>query len=83
MGGGVGCSQLAKIRICTEKTVYAMPETAIGFFTDVGASYFLPRIGLPFALYIALTGQRLTADELLKTGLANGYVPSANIEKLK
>ena len=42
-----------------------MPETAIGFFTDVGASYFLSRIGLPLALYVALTGQRLTANELL------------------
>ena len=83
MGGGIGCSQHSKIRICTEKTVYAMPETAIGFFTDVGASYFLPRIGLPLALYVALTGQRFSANELLQTNLATHFVPSAKIQDLK
>lgn len=42
-----------------------MPETEIGFFTDVGASFFLPKIGLPLALFFALTGKRFTANELL------------------
>lgn len=44
MGGGVGISVHSPIRIATEKTVFAMPETGIGFFTDVGGSYFLARL---------------------------------------
>ena len=71
MGGGVGCSQHASIRICTENTVWAMPETSIGFFTDVGASYFLNvkvKSGLmrpAVARFLALTGQRLKCCELM------------------
>ena len=44
MGGGIGISYHAPIKIATEKTVFAMPETAIGYFTEVGASYFMPKI---------------------------------------
>lgn len=63
MGGGVGLSCHAPIRIATENTVYAMPETGIGFFTDVGGSYFLPRVknNLSLGLYLGLTGHRLKA----------------------
>ena len=83
MGGGIGCSQNAPIRICTEKTMYAMPETGLGFFTDVAAGYFLPKIGLPLALHFALTGARFTANELLLTGLATHFVPRAKLAPLK
>ena len=61
MGGGAGISMHSPIRIATDNTVFAMPETAIGFFTDVGGSYFLPRIqnsddDISMGLYLGLTG---------------------------
>ena len=59
MGGGVGLTWNAPIRIATEKTVWAMPEAKIGFLTDVGGSFFLPRVraGNPsLGLYLAMTG---------------------------
>jgi len=67
MGGGVGVSCHAPIRIATDNTVYAMPETGIGFFTDVGGSYFLSRIknNISLGLYLGLTGHRLKAKDLV------------------
>jgi len=59
MGGGVGLSVHGKYRIATEKTLFAMPETAIGLFPDVGGSYFLPRLKGNLGLYLGLTGHRL------------------------
>lgn len=59
MGGGVGLSVHGKVRVVTEKTVFAMPETAIGFFPDVGGSYFLPRINNHWGYYLALTGRQI------------------------
>lgn len=59
MGGGVGLSVHSKYRIATEKTLFAMPETAIGLFPDVGGSYFLPRLKNKLGLYLGLTGDRL------------------------
>lgn len=59
MGGGVGLSVHAPIRIATEKTVFAMPETTIGFFPDVGASFFLPRMDGQLGTYLALTSEQL------------------------
>jgi 3-hydroxyisobutyryl-CoA hydrolase len=58
MGGGVGVSVHAPIRVATDNSVYAMPETGIGFFTDVGGSYFLSRINhnIHLGLYLGLTG---------------------------
>lgn len=58
LGGGVGISIHAPIRIATENSVFAMPETGIGFFTDVGGSYFLPRIknNIHLGLYLGITG---------------------------
>ncbi|NTU59753.1 MAG: enoyl-CoA hydratase/isomerase family protein, partial [Deltaproteobacteria bacterium] len=61
MGGGVGLSIYGSHRVVTERTVFAMPETAIGFFCDVGASWFLPRLPGRLGLYLALTGARLGA----------------------
>lgn len=59
MGGGVGVSVHGKYRIATERTLFAMPETAIGLFPDVGGSYFLPRLQGKLGAYLGLTGFRL------------------------
>ena len=60
-----------------------MPETAIGYFTDAGSSYFLPKIGLPLAMFFALTGQRFFANELLQTGLATNFVLQTDLDALR
>ena len=67
MGGGVGLSCHAPIRIATEKTLYAMPETAIGLFCDVGGSYFLSRVknNICLGMYMGITGHRLRGDDAL------------------
>jgi 3-hydroxyisobutyryl-CoA hydrolase len=59
MGGGVGLSVHAPFRIATENTLFAMPETTIGFFPDVGASFFLPRMDGKLGTYLALTSEQL------------------------
>lgn len=59
MGGGVGLSVHGYYRVSAEKTVFAMPETAIGFVTEVGGTYFLPRLRGKLGLFLALTGHRL------------------------
>lgn len=59
MGGGAGLSVHGKYRIATEKTLFAMPETAIGLFPDVGGTFFLPRLKGKLGLYLGLTGDRL------------------------
>lgn len=63
MGGGVGISVHGKYRIATEKTLFAMPETAVGLIPDVGGSYFLPRLKGKLGLYLGLTGDRLQGME--------------------
>lgn len=63
MGGGVGLSVHGKYRVATEKTLFAMPETAIGLFPDVGGTYFLPRLQGKLGLYLGLTGHRLKGVE--------------------
>lgn len=62
MGGGVGISVHSPIRIATEKSVFAMPEAKIGFFTDVGGGYFLSRLRKNIGLYLGMTGARLKAE---------------------
>lgn len=59
MGGGAGLSIHGKYRIATEKTLFAMPETTIGLFPDVGATYFLSRLKGKLGIYLGLTGHRL------------------------
>lgn len=59
MGGGVGISVHGRYRVATEKTMFAMPETLIGFFPDVGGSYFLPRLAGELGMFLGLTGERL------------------------
>jgi len=84
MGGGVGISVHGKYRVATEHTLFAMPETAIGLFPDVGSMYWMPRLlSMPVARYLALTGQRIKAPDLIYTGLATHYVPSKNLPDLE
>jgi len=64
MGGGVGVSMHGSHVIGSEKTLFAMPETAIGLFPDVGGSHFLPKLGGGLGIYLALTGQRLRGGDL-------------------
>ncbi len=70
MGGGVGVSFNGSHRIVCETTAFAMPETGIGLFPDVGGTYFLPRLEGRMGLYLALTGARLKAPELRHLRLA-------------
>lgn len=62
MGGGAGLSVHGKYRIATEKTMFAMPETGIGLFPDVGGSYFLPKLKDKLGLYLGLTGHVLKGN---------------------
>ena len=83
MGGGVGISDPARIRIATERTTYAMPETGIGLFPDVGGGWFLPRMPGQAGIWLALTGARLKAAECLRLGIATHYVESSKLDALK
>ncbi len=83
MGGGVGISQPAKFRVATENTRFAMPETGIGLFPDVGGGWYLSRLGGRLGQFLALTGARLKGEECLWAGLATHYVPSEMLEELK
>lgn len=82
MGGGMGISQGAQIRIVTEHTKMAMPETNIGLFPDVGGGYFLSRCPGSVGEYLALTGVVIDADEALAYGLADVKRPAASLPAL-
>ncbi len=82
MGGGMGIAQGSKLRIVGERTRMAMPEVAIGFFPDVGASYFLSRLPGKLGLYLALTGVQIGAADALYSQLADVYLPAAAIESI-
>ena len=82
MGGGMGLSQGAKLRIVTEHTKMAMPETNIGLFPDVGGGYFLSRCPGHVGEYLALTGEVIGADEAVDFGLADVKVDAASLPAL-
>lgn len=82
MGGGVGLTINAPIRIITEKSVFAMPESTIGFFPDVGASRFLSKLG-HLGKYLACTSHRLTGQQIVLAGLGTHFVPSARLPLLE
>lgn len=82
MGGGVGLSVHAPIRIATERTLFAMPETTIGFFPDVGGSFFLPRLEGRIGAYLALTSERLTGVNAFYAGVATHYIHSSSLSSL-
>lgn len=83
MGGGVGLADPATYRVVTEATRYAMPETGIGLFPDVGGGWFLSRMRGRMGQYLALTGARLDGAECLWAGLASHYLPSENLAQAK
>ncbi|MES2878332.1 MAG: enoyl-CoA hydratase/isomerase family protein [Pseudomonadota bacterium] len=80
MGGGMGISQGASIRIVTERTKMAMPETNIGLFPDVGGGYFLSRCPGRIGEWLALTGELIGAGAALEFGLADSYFDVARLE---
>ncbi|EZF27904.1 hypothetical protein H112_00152 [Trichophyton rubrum D6] len=82
MGGGVGLSVHAPFRIATERTMFAMPETTIGFFPDVGGSFFLPRLDGEIGTYLALTSERLSGVQAFYAGIATHYLPSSALGNL-
>jgi enoyl-CoA hydratase/carnithine racemase len=82
MGGGMGLSQGAKLRIVTEHTKMAMPETNIGLFPDVGGGYFLSRCQGHAGEYLALTGEVITPDDALGFGLADIKLKAADLPAL-
>jgi enoyl-CoA hydratase len=82
MGGGVGVSVHGRYRVAGEGCVFAMPETGIGLFPDVGGTYFLPRLPGETGLYIALTGARLNVIDCFETGIATHMIPAAQHEGL-
>ena len=83
MGGGVGISQPAAYRVATEHTRFAMPETGIGLFPDVGGGWYLPRLEGRVGVFLALTGARLDGAECLALGLATHYLPSERLAEAK
>ena len=76
MGGGVGLSVHGRLRVAGDDTLFAMPETGIGYFPDVGGTYFLPRLGMEIGQWLGLTGARLKTHQCCALGIANAYVPS-------
>ena len=83
MGGGVGISQPARFRVATENTRFAMPETGIGLFPDVGGGWHLSRLNGRIGQFLALTGARLDGAECLWTGLATHYLPHDALAEAK
>ncbi len=83
MGGGVGLSVHGSHRVATERTLFAMPETGIGLFPDVGGGWFLPRLSGELGTWLALTGARLKGVDVAAARVATHYLPSELIPNLK
>ena len=82
LGGGLGLAQGAALRVVTERSRMGMPETAIGYFPDVGASHFLPRLPGALGNYLGLTGVQIRAADALHAGLADWCLPSEQLAEL-
>ncbi|MBX3708134.1 MAG: enoyl-CoA hydratase/isomerase family protein [Gammaproteobacteria bacterium] len=82
MGGGVGISIHGSHRVATDKLLFAMPETGIGFFPDVGGSYFLPRLPGKIGFYLGLTGARIASDDCVQVGIATHKVAREALPEL-
>ena len=83
MGGGVGISMHGSHVVASEKTMFAMPETAIGLFPDVGGGWLLGQLDKGIGAWLSLVGAKLKAYDLISLNLATNYVASTEIEKLK
>jgi enoyl-CoA hydratase len=83
MGGGAGVSVHGSHRVVTERTLFAMPETGIGFFPDVGATYVLPRLRGALGMYLGLTGAGLYAADCICAEIGSCYVPSEELDALE
>ncbi|THD80956.1 MAG: enoyl-CoA hydratase/isomerase family protein [Phenylobacterium sp.] len=83
MGGGVGISRPCRFRVGTERTVFAMPETGIGLFPDVGGSWYLSRMPDHIGTWLALTGARLKAADCELVGVITDYVEAADLPEMK
>ncbi|AVE03942.1 crotonase [Pseudomonas palleroniana] len=82
LGGGMGLVQGADLRVVTERSRLAMPEVAIGYFPDVGGSYFLSRIPGELGIYLGVTGVQIRAADALYCGLADWHLDSAHLAEL-
>jgi len=83
MGGGVGISDPARFRIATERTSYAMPETGIGLFPDVGGGWFLPRMPGRTGAWLATTGARIKGADCAAIGIATHYMAADKLDAVK
>jgi enoyl-CoA hydratase/carnithine racemase len=83
MGGGVGISMHGSHVVASDKTMFAMPETAIGLFPDVGGGWLLGQLDKGIGAWLSLVGAKLKAYDLISLNLATNYVASTEIEKLK
>ncbi|RUS80911.1 hypothetical protein EGW08_011323, partial [Elysia chlorotica] len=82
-GGAAGLSVIGRFCVATEKTVFSMPECAIGLFPDVGSGYYLSRLSNNFGIFLALTAHRVKGRDLVRVGLASHYIDSAQIPELE
>ncbi|MBN9510673.1 MAG: enoyl-CoA hydratase/isomerase family protein [Alphaproteobacteria bacterium] len=83
MGGGIGVSVHGRVRVATEHAVFAMPETAIAMFPDIGATYVLPRLSDMLGMFLGLTGTRMIGADAVHAGLATHFVPRADLPALR
>ncbi|ATB63113.1 enoyl-CoA hydratase/isomerase family protein [Pseudomonas mosselii] len=82
LGGGMGLAQGCDLRIVTERSRLGMPEVGIGYFPDVGGSYFLPRVPGELGIYLGVSGSQVKAADALYCGLADWYVDSEKLAAL-
>ncbi|MNJ06109.1 putative enoyl-CoA hydratase echA8 [compost metagenome] len=82
LGGGMGLAQGAELRVVTERSRLAMPEVGIGYFPDVGGSYFLSRVPGELGTYLGVTGVQIGAADALYCGLADWYLDSGKLSLL-
>ncbi|MCR9139194.1 MAG: enoyl-CoA hydratase/isomerase family protein [Alphaproteobacteria bacterium] len=82
MGGGVGVAVHGRYRVMTENAVFSMPEVGIGFFPDVGGSFFLPRLPNRMGYYLGLTGARIRAPDAHKAKIATHVMPADSLDAL-
>ncbi|MCK0532862.1 enoyl-CoA hydratase/isomerase family protein [Sphingobium agri] len=83
MGGGVGLSLPCRYRVATERTTFAMPETGIGLFPDVGGGWFLPRLPGRIGTWLAVTGARINGADCTAIGIATHYIASDKLDAIK